>query len=1399
MANRYWVASTDGTFSSSSNWSISSGGSSGASVPDATTVAIFDSNGVGRCILTSNIEILDLVVSSGYTGSMVQGSSIMSMRDATFAGGSFSGGSGSIIVSNALNLTGADFTSTSGSLYVYKNFNCSSAVSKFHHNDGTVVSYAHDKRFDPNGINFNSLIFARDSTIYDHQFVDSTCTVSRNLVLNGGYLRTGYDSTIIAYGNIYCNAGFGRLDNEHDALIHLMGLNTQLFYANGGVYPNLYVDKSTTNQVKAFGDYPIYINGDFIIFDGTFNTNGHDIIQGNLDSVPSPSVYVVDFTWGLYPGTPSDLTAFTVSSTEVGLTWTDTATDETGFKVERSLDGTVFSQIATVIADSTNYDDTGLSGGTQYWYRVRSYNGVGDSPYSNIDDATTEITVGLDFGWDSSSDSSYSDYRYFLSSKEPVRFIDRSIGTYTTRDWTFGYDEPITSMWAITPGPTGNYILGSGVSAPSQVIYSGIGTTDWSLASLPFLADTNSRLVYANGLFVLCDGSVIKSSSDFVNWTQRLSVVESYVRSITWGNNEFLGVGVSQSPVSNATYTVRSADGTNWSYKLDTTANYKAFTTSSGIFWDTTNYYTGSSSYGIVRSVDGSSWSQVYNTTKDVLDGAHGNGLYLFVGRDTYVSYSWLSSDGSSGSWTQRNIDPIGTIDSIVYADGTFVGLLKNSISASSYKRLFKSYNGLDWTGYNLGDLGTIYTSDIAYGPTNAVDKKYVAVGYSMSTGYGTIYSSLDASNWTLRHSIDTTRVKEVVCNSDRFVAVGGLNTTGRISTSSDGTSWLDQTNTTYLNCVTWSEDLDLFVAAGTEILTSSDGSTWTTRAPSVTVLPARLPYSSVAYGAGRFILSGANQLMLTSVDGTDWTSTSHSAFGTDPVQVVRFENNKFYASSGVTGGATPRNWVSNNGLDWTRVGPYELMGDYAYGNGIVVTGGQEGFTYTPLLYSIPADGTWTLRSDTCLMGKVKNVVFGNNRFVASTGYDTRIGVTTNGIDWDIVNIPIAHDYLGNYPQFNDLIWDGTSFVVCGSGAFIGQGTADKNLTSYNGYDWTAVPVFPAVSSSEYPYVTFPSTGDYTVALIRTNDASEVLSISKTITVITLNAGFYWDSSSGGHTNQNPFDATYQPISFDSNYNVGDHTWGFGDGTYAYTNDALHSYVIPLYDTSHLKNYKVDHTVSYLSNVVTYSLSLDITSASVANFSWTTDTSDTKKINFTDISLYNPTSWDWTFGDGSYSTSQNPSNTYSDYTTSYTVTLRSNTSAGLDSITKTVTTGRTGGVTFTRPDYSPDTSDSISSALKISRKNTQGIYNSVTESGYTHNSSPSDTEWSGIYGSIVGDYTSLSYTNWESAIGAEPPDMVGNIIYMHIVSEDRYFEMHFTAWSENNTGGGLSYTRYELT
>jgi hypothetical protein len=79
-----------------------------------------------------------------------------------------------------------------------------------------------------------------------------------------------------------------------------------------------------------------------------------------------------------------------VSSSQINLSWTDNSNNETGFKVERSTDGTTFTQIATVGANVTMYGNTGLSALTEYDYRVRAYNVGGNSTYSNIAPARTQ-------------------------------------------------------------------------------------------------------------------------------------------------------------------------------------------------------------------------------------------------------------------------------------------------------------------------------------------------------------------------------------------------------------------------------------------------------------------------------------------------------------------------------------------------------------------------------------------------------------------------------------------------------------------------------------------------------------------------------------------------------------------------------------------------------------------------------------------------------------------------------------------------------------------------------------------------------------------------------------------------------------------------------------------------
>jgi FtsP/CotA-like multicopper oxidase with cupredoxin domain len=88
---------------------------------------------------------------------------------------------------------------------------------------------------------------------------------------------------------------------------------------------------------------------------------------------------------GTAPAAPTGLTA-TLDNTvpQVNLSWTDNATDETGYVVERSDNGAGFLQIATLPADSVSFSEVGVATGNTYEYQVAATNGVGPSGYSNI-------------------------------------------------------------------------------------------------------------------------------------------------------------------------------------------------------------------------------------------------------------------------------------------------------------------------------------------------------------------------------------------------------------------------------------------------------------------------------------------------------------------------------------------------------------------------------------------------------------------------------------------------------------------------------------------------------------------------------------------------------------------------------------------------------------------------------------------------------------------------------------------------------------------------------------------------------------------------------------------------------------------------------------------------------
>ena len=90
------------------------------------------------------------------------------------------------------------------------------------------------------------------------------------------------------------------------------------------------------------------------------------------------------------PNAPGDLNAIAGGYDFIDLTWLDLSSDETSFVIQHSLDGSSWSDIATLAANTEAFTDNGLAPESTHYYRVRAENSAGSSGYSNTASATTD-------------------------------------------------------------------------------------------------------------------------------------------------------------------------------------------------------------------------------------------------------------------------------------------------------------------------------------------------------------------------------------------------------------------------------------------------------------------------------------------------------------------------------------------------------------------------------------------------------------------------------------------------------------------------------------------------------------------------------------------------------------------------------------------------------------------------------------------------------------------------------------------------------------------------------------------------------------------------------------------------------------------------------------------------
>jgi hypothetical protein len=391
-----------------------------------------------------------------------------------------------------------------------------------------------------------------------------------------------------------------------------------------------------------------------------------------------------------------------------------------------------------------------------------------------------------------------------------------------------------------------------------------------------------------------------------------------------------------------------------------------------------------------------------------------------------------------------------------------------------------------------------------------------------------------------------------------------------------------------------------LFVmAAWNKIYTSSNFLDWTLRLEIPAGDPTQGILNKMIWGNNEFFAVGTSDnsayqgsLIARSLDGTTWNYTD----GTDDYKglySLMWDGTNYYSlqeSSTII-------VRSSDGSDWSGVydtGAYSIYVNSVYANGqYLYSINNNNVVYTSV------DGyNWSFYTLDGSLGTFSGPLIYGDRFMTisatydSTGTLFKSLYSFNGLDWTLGNTFFYLDVQYNFPNWNGLTWDGTTYAICGSTNWIGEGGVEYNLISLNGIDWTQAPPFAVTSSEENPVITFPELRDYTVNMTITMDDAQVHSVSKTINIITMNTGFSWDSTYGGHSEENPFGATKQPIVFSALDSSGDHYWNFGDGTTGTGASVAHSYAVP--DIGSIVPYLVDHTVNLFGNYDSTSVILSI-------------------------------------------------------------------------------------------------------------------------------------------------------------------------------------------------------------
>jgi hypothetical protein len=212
--------------------------------------------------------------------------------------------------------------------------------------------------------NLGSMVLDIDGNRLDAKFLRENATIADYFTILKGAV-----SVPAAPQNLAATPGNAQVSLTWSASAGATSYNVKRSTTSGGPY-TVIANPTSTGHLDT-----TVVNGTtYFYVVSALNAIGESADSTQASATPSaPTI----------PAAPSNLTLAANGKKKIRLNWVDNSSNETGFKIERSTDGVNFAEIATLGANIVTYQNTGLTSGVRYYYRLRATNAAGDSAYSN--------------------------------------------------------------------------------------------------------------------------------------------------------------------------------------------------------------------------------------------------------------------------------------------------------------------------------------------------------------------------------------------------------------------------------------------------------------------------------------------------------------------------------------------------------------------------------------------------------------------------------------------------------------------------------------------------------------------------------------------------------------------------------------------------------------------------------------------------------------------------------------------------------------------------------------------------------------------------------------------------------------------------------------------------------